>query len=149
MLWISWNSASARIASSPRLPRRRPRMYRASCSRLALTSHRGDSGRNQTAANSTRRKMIWKATGNRQRNADRPPSIKDRPLSIGLATSSQDGSIGQDIQFQPVCKDNTEDVQGELNGNKLSPGRMVRNLCGPNGDNGVEDTSANAINQTC
>lgn len=56
---------------------------------------------------------------------------------------------GQILQFQPVCKDHAEDVQSELNGNKLSPGRMVRNLCSPNGDNRVENTGANAINQPC
>jgi hypothetical protein len=45
-----------------------------------LTSQRGDSGKNQTATKRISRKMIWKAIGKRQRKADLPPSMKERPL---------------------------------------------------------------------
>jgi hypothetical protein len=52
------------------------------------------------------------------------------------------------IQFQPVCEDDTEDVQGELDGNELSTGGMVRDFCSPYGDDGVQDTRTDTVNKT-
>lgn len=83
---ISDISMSAFCASGPDSPRSLPRIYRASSSRPTLTSHRGDSGKNQTAPSSTKSGMIWKPMGKRHRMGDVPPFIKDRPLLMSYGS---------------------------------------------------------------
>jgi hypothetical protein len=48
-----------------------------------LTSHLGDSGKNQQAPRRMRRGRIWKAMGKRQMIAALPLSMKERPLGWG------------------------------------------------------------------
>lgn len=53
-----------------------------------------------------------------------------------------------DIQFQPVCEDDTKDVESELDGNELSTRGVVRDFCSPDGDDGVQDTRTDTIYKT-
>lgn len=52
------------------------------------------------------------------------------------------------LQFEPVCYDDTEDVEGELNGDELSTAGVLGGLSCPDGDDGVQDTGSDTVNQT-
>jgi len=53
------------------------------------------------------------------------------------------------VLFQPVSHDNTKDVEGELDGNELTTRLVLRGLGRPDGNNGVQDTGAPSVDQTC
>lgn len=52
------------------------------------------------------------------------------------------------LQFEPVCYDDTEDVEGELDGDELATARVLSSLSCPDWHNGVQDTGSNTVNQT-
>lgn len=56
--------------------------------------------------------------------------------------------MGGGLQFEPVCDNDTEDVEGELDGDELSTTCVLSSLGCPNGNNGVENTGSDAVNQT-
>lgn len=53
------------------------------------------------------------------------------------------------IQFQPVCYNNTEYVQSELNRHKLPSGGMSSRLGRPNWCDGIQDSGTNTVYDTC
>ncbi|TKA69257.1 hypothetical protein B0A49_03081, partial [Cryomyces minteri] len=77
-----------------------------------------------------RDEVIWKATRKRQRNAERPPSMCDKPNSSQLAV---------------LGSDHFEDIGGELDGDELASRRVLRRLCRPHGDNRVAYAGADAV----
>lgn len=93
------------------------------------------------------------AMGNLQRIGDAPESMKERPLEIQCQLLPKKPAQGRNkncffLQFKPVCDDDTEDVQCELNGNETTAGGMLSCLCCPHRDNSIERTGAKAINET-
>lgn len=86
MLRMSWYSISEDPISSA--PRRRSRMYLASSSRPTLTSHLGDSGKNQRIAKRKSSGRIWKAIGNLQTKGEKPLSTNEQPNPSQYATTT-------------------------------------------------------------
>jgi len=58
------------------------------------------------------------------------------------------GGARADLLFEPVSDHDTEDVQSEFYGDKLTPGSVFGGLGRPHGNNGVEDASSPSINET-
>lgn len=95
--------------------------------------------------------MIWKATGNLHRKADVPSSIKERPLySCQCCYSNiiEEGLERRNVPFHPVCDDDTEDVESELDGNELSAGGMFGRFSCPDRNNSIQDTGTDAVDKT-
>lgn len=99
--------------------------------------------------------MIWKAIGKRQRKADLPPSMKERPLerrnyvrpfSVGNHLDLENRG---DVQLKPIRQNDTKDVQSEFNRNELSTRSMLGGFSSPNWDNCIQNASTNTVDEAC
>lgn len=151
---ISAISASARALSTASFPRSRPRIYRASSKRPCLTSHRGDSGKNQTEPRRTNSGRIWKATGNRHRTGDNPPSTNERPLQAARTDArsvwarERERFASNYAQFEPVRNNYTENIQREFDRDELSSRGMLGRLRCPDRYDRIENSGSPAIDKT-
>lgn len=126
-------------------------MNRASSSRPTLTSHLGDSGNHHTMTNRITSGMIWKAIGNLQRIGEAPLSTNERPLSSVRSCKGKKKWEGEggNAQLEPVRYHDSEDVERELNSNELTSTSVRNTFCSPHWYNGIQDTSAPTIGQSC
>ena len=53
-----------------------------------------------------------------------------------------------DLQFKPVSNNHTENIQRELNGDKLASTSMRNTFSCPNGNDGIEYACSESIDQT-
>ena len=56
--------------------------------------------------------------------------------------------LQQNLLFDPVCSHNTENVEREFNGDKLSSRSVGGSLGGPNGCDGIQNTRADTVQDT-
>ena len=68
-----------------------------------------------------------------------------------IKLSARDSRIDRIVEyslFDPVCDNDTEDVQGELNSYELTTGGMLGSLGSPDGNDGVEHSSPPSVDET-
>lgn len=67
---------------------------------------------------------------------------RESPDERAVATLVEGATI-----FEPVSDDDTEDVEGEFNGDELSARFMFGGFGGPDGNNSVQDTSSPSVDE--
>lgn len=53
--------------------------------------------------------------------------------------------VEENVQLQPVSDDDTEDVEGELDGDEGASRRVGRRLGGPDWGHSIENAGSNAV----